>query len=122
MEAKIKEQLLKLGFTAPKSKDKPFCQICQKIGHLVENCCYNPTYRDRLPPHMSQVATPNPPPATNQVGARGQQYKRPNKPQRAFLGELDGLTQGIVNIAMLQGIREDHIVFYGSKIRRIEVS
>ena len=37
-QEQLVEKLKALGYAPPAGKDKPFCQICEKEGHLTTNC------------------------------------------------------------------------------------
>ena len=75
------EKLKALGYAPPAGKDKPFCQICEKEGHLTANCWYNPNYRGRIPGNISKKQSP-PLAETNQIlpTHQNRNYNRPVRP------------------------------------------
>ena len=49
----LMDKIKELGMNVAK-EEKPYCQICEKTGHLTPNCWYNPNYRGNILPGLQQ--------------------------------------------------------------------
>ena len=49
---KHKELGMKFG-----KEEKPYCHICEKVGHMTTQCWYNPHFRGNIPPGTPQRST-----------------------------------------------------------------
>ena len=50
----IQDKLQTIGMSQFGMTEKPYCQVCQRFGHLYDNCYYNPEFRGRRPEYITQ--------------------------------------------------------------------
>ena len=77
----IQDKLQTIGMSQFGMTEKPYCQVCQRFGHLYDNCYYNPEFRGRRPEYITQKIREV---AANVIAPQGanRRYQGPAPPRR----------------------------------------